>query len=58
MIKWLKQLFCRHAIYLDDMERDATDHVRVDCFKCGKSFRETHGLIFGHYATFHHRKNE
>ena len=44
MRKWLKRLFCKHIVYIEDIERVSDDLVIAFCHKCGRPFDASYGL--------------
>jgi len=55
MLAKLKQWFCSHAVYIDDISRPNKDKAAViaPCFKCGKQLKAAYGLVLP--ATLHRK---
>ena len=44
ILKKIKQLFCSHKCYLEDLERLSDTKVVCICNKCGKQLKAPYGL--------------
>jgi hypothetical protein len=44
LILWLRQKFCSHCCFLEDLERVSEDKVICPCNKCGKVLSAEYGL--------------
>lgn len=40
----LKQMVCKHAIFIDGIERQPSGLVHATCTRCGKILAATYGL--------------
>lgn len=56
MRKWLKRLFCKHVVYIEDIERVSDDLVIAFCHKCRKPFAADYGLALSYQGATLDRK--
>lgn len=53
----IKQWFCKHAVYIEDIKRHNPEKAEViaPCFKCGKKLKAPYGLVLP--ASLHRKNN-
>lgn len=46
-MKLLRQFFCEHRVYFDDLHRIHDTLVQAVCHRCGKKLSADHGIALG-----------